>query len=85
MAEKIELEAIIEIVKEIETEDPIDWGMLAVDEDDAVRLIANNILDQYNTEWQHLPEEQKKLIMLATITKLVVENFALNLKLSQRI
>ena len=56
MAEKIELEAIIEIVKEIETEDPIDWGMLAVDEDDAVRLIANNILDQYNTEWQHLPE-----------------------------
>lgn len=74
---------ITDLVSEIESEDPIDWAMLAVDEETAVNLLANSILDQYNTVWAAMPEQERTLIMLATITKLVAENFTLNLKLRQ--
>lgn len=74
---------IVNLVSEIESEDPIDWAMLAVDEETAVNLLANSILDQYNTVWAAMPEQDRTLIMLATITKLVAENFTLNLKLRQ--
>lgn len=77
----ISLAQLISVVRDIETEDPIDWAMLAVDENSATSLLANNILDQYNTTWKDMPD--KDLIMLATITKLIIENFTLNLKLHQ--
>ena len=64
---------LVELAKEVESEDPIDWGMLAVDEDTAYRLIASQVIEIYNTNDQ--------LTMLASITKLIVENFVLNLKL----
>ena len=83
MVKKITVSDIIDLVKEIDSEDPIDWGMLTVDEKTAIELIANNILDQYNTIWRHMPESEQTVIMLATITKLIVENFVLNLKLRQ--
>lgn len=81
--DKITVTDIVNLVSEIESEDPIDWAMLAVDEQTAVNLLANSILDQYNTVWANMPEHDRALIMLATITKLVAENFTLNLKLRQ--
>lgn len=84
MAKKLQVKDIIELVEEIDSEDPIDWGMLNVDETQATELVANNLLEQYNTTWAGLPEDERNIIMLATITKLVVENFTLNLKLMQR-
>ena len=80
---RITVESLVSVVNDIESEDPIDWGMLAVDENSAIELLANSILDQYNTTWSQMPEDDKDLIMLATITKLVAENFTLNLKLRQ--
>jgi hypothetical protein len=80
---RITVESLVSVVNDIESEDPIDWGMLAVDENSAIELLANSILDQYNTTWSQMPADDKDLIMLATITKLVAENFTLNLKLRQ--
>lgn len=74
---------LVELVEEIDSEDPIDWGSLLVDEKTATYLIANNIIDQYNNVWSQMSEQDRTMIMLATITKLVVENFSLNLKLAQ--
>lgn len=84
MARELQVKDIIELVKEIDSEDPIDWGMLNIDETQATELVANNLLEQYNTIWAGLPDDERNVIMLATITKLVVENFTLNLKLLQR-
>jgi hypothetical protein len=67
---------IAEIAKEVEVEDSIDWGNLPIDEDDTYNFIANNVVSRFNIHGE-IPRE----IMLATITKLVVENFTLNLKL----
>lgn len=80
---RITVESLVSVVNDIESEDPIDWGMLTIDENSAIELLANSILDQYNTTWSQMPADDKDLIMLATITKLVAENFTLNLKLRQ--
>jgi hypothetical protein len=74
---------ILDLVDEIESEDPIDWAMLSVDENMATEMIATGLLEQYNTTWADMSPDERTVIMLATITKLVVENFTLNLKLRQ--
>jgi hypothetical protein len=80
---KVTVNEILDLVKEIESEDPIDWAMLAVDENMATEMIATGLLEQYNTTWADMDSDERTVIMLATITKLVVENFTLNLKLRQ--
>ncbi len=84
MARELQVKDIIDLVREIDSEDPIDWGMLNIDETQATELVANNLLEQYNTIWASVEDNERNVIMLATITKLVVENFTLNLKLMQR-
>jgi hypothetical protein len=80
---KVTVTDILDLVKEIDSEDPIDWGMLNVDENMATEIIATGLLEQYNTTWADIDPDERTVIMLATITKLVVENFTLNLKLRQ--
>jgi hypothetical protein len=70
---------LVELAREVEIKDPIDWGMLSIREEDAYELMANSVLDQFYT----LPDDHKETVMLATLTKLLVENFVLNLKLAE--
>jgi len=71
------IEQLVELAQEIESEDPIDWGMLSVNESDAYRMIATSVLENYlNTD-----ADSRDIMMLSTIVKLTVENFVLNLKL----
>ena len=72
---------IASLAKEVEAEDPIDWGMLPVDEDEVYRLMALHVVEMMAPKYDQ-PEFRD--IMLATIVKLVVENFMLNLKLKER-
>ena len=72
------LNELIELVKEVETQDPIDWGMLNIDEDDAMKLIAMDVLDMFQG---YETCSERESIMLVTVTKLILENFALQLKL----
>lgn len=77
----ISLDELIALTKEVENQDPIDWDMLNIGEDEAIRLIAIDVLDMFHA-WQ--TKEDSKIVMLVTITKLLLENFVLNLKLQQR-
>lgn len=74
------VEQIAELAEEIEMEDPIDWGMLAIDEKSAYRMMAGNIIEMY----LGLDADQRDMMLLATTVKLTVENFVLNLKLRQQ-
>lgn len=67
---------IVEIAKAVEIEDEVDWSEIHVDKDGIYELTALSLCEKYN-DWKTSPN--KDTIMLATITKLVVENFALNL------
>lgn len=72
------VDELIQLTKEVESEDPIDWGMLNISEEEAIRLIALDVLGMFQ-DIKSGPE--KEMIMISTITKLVLENFVLNLKL----
>jgi hypothetical protein len=74
-------EQLVELAKEVEMGDPIDWGMLAISEDDAYRLMAGGVLDNYLST----DKDSRDMMLLAVAVKLTVENFVLNLKLQQKL
>lgn len=67
------VEQLVTIAKEVEAEDPLDWGLLSVDEESAYRLMAMHVLELF--------ADYEQATVMATIVKLLVENFMLNLKL----
>lgn len=74
------VEQLVEIAQEIENSDPIDWGMLAVDEKTSYTMIATSVLENYLLTDKDL----RDMMLLATVVKLTVENFVLNLKLLKK-
>ena len=68
-----EVDLLVELATQVEMEDPIDWGMLAIDEHDAYKLMATHVIEMNNDD----------LTNKAIIVKLLVENFVLNLKLME--
>ena len=77
---KISLEELIDIAFAVEEGDPFDWGVFSQGKEQAMKMIGSSILEQFDEG--PLTDEQK-LIMLATITKLVTENMILHTKLLQ--
>lgn len=67
----INVEIIVDIAKQVEVGDPFDWGAVAIDEEEAYRLMALHVLEM----------DENPLIQKAIITKLLVENMVLNTKL----
>lgn len=74
------IDKIVMLAQEVEVGDPIDWGVLNIDEESAFKLIAMSVVENIHNQ-DHINDKD---IMIATIVKLVVENFTLNLKLNQR-
>ena len=72
----ITLEQLIELAKEAETVDPIDWSKLNINEDAAYQIIASQIIDEFGEF-----SEEQYLTLLACLVKLTVENFTLHLKI----
>jgi hypothetical protein len=70
-------EELAELAQEVEVTDPIEWGSLNVGEDVAYQLMALNVLKQF----RQIPPDQQLTVALASVTKLLVENFVLNLRL----
>jgi acyl-CoA reductase-like NAD-dependent aldehyde dehydrogenase len=66
-----EVELLADLAMEVEAADPIDWGMLSINERDAYLLMAASVIDRNDDQ----------LTNKAVIVKLLVENFVLNLKL----
>ena len=71
------LEDVIELAKEIDKGDPIDFGMLNVTEDAVYATIASQLIEKN----EETPEEYRELMMLASCTHLVVQNMVLNMQL----
>ena len=69
-------EIIAELAQEFELSDPIDWGLLPIREEDAYLLIAENVCNIMNNS------DDKELVAVTAMTKLLVENFVLNLQLA---
>lgn len=66
---------VADLAQEVDKHDPTDFGMLQIDEESVWHLMSVNVVDKY------LDMSSDQIIMLATITKLLVDNFVLNYKL----
>ena len=75
---KISLEELIDIAFAVEEGDPFDWGAFKQGKEEAMKMIAASILEQFDKEEI---TDADRLILLATITKLVTENMILHTKL----
>ena len=75
----ITVEQLVEIAEEIELGDPIDWGMLSVDEHQAYLFLATGVLENYKAS----DPSDRDLVLMASVVKLTVENFVLNLRLDE--
>lgn len=58
--------------------DPFDWGTLNVSKQVAYEMMASHALSLYTKQG-----EQRDIILLSALTKAIVENFILNIKLKQ--
>jgi hypothetical protein len=75
---KITVDELVDIAFAVEEGDPIDWAMFREGKESSMKMIAASIIEQFDRE--EITAEHR-LIMLATITKLVVENMILHTKL----
>lgn len=66
-----DVEIIVELAKEAEVGDPFDWGSAAISEDEAYKLVAMSVVEL----------EDNPLVLKASLTKLIVENMVLNVRL----
>ena len=71
-------EEIIELAKDVEAEDAIDWANLPVDRNKIYQMIGSQAYEIYVSQSQ---DQDREAILLATVIKLVVENFILNLQI----
>ena len=77
MIDKITTHQLADLAMHADLADPIDWGMLNIREDVAYEMIATQVLEMIKEQ----PDDRQLVIALASITKLTVENFVLNLRL----
>jgi hypothetical protein len=77
---------IIDLAKEVEVTDPIDWGTLSIEEDETYYLVTTSVVEQLGVQFikGNMYIEADRDVMIASIVKLVVENFVLNLKLTRK-
>jgi hypothetical protein len=75
---KINLDQLIDIAFAVEEGDPIDWDVFKQGKEQALKMIATSVLEQFDKD---LNNDADRIIMLATITKLIVENMILHTKL----
>ena len=74
-------EQIIDLAKNVEIEDGINWNeILHVDKDAIYQIVGSQAYELYH-EWGDDPDE-RQAILLSTIIKLLVENFILNIQVN---
>jgi hypothetical protein len=78
---KITLDELVDIAFAHEEGDPFDWGLFSKGQEQTMRMIGSSILEQFDKE---TITDADRLIMLATITKLVTENMILHTRLMKQ-
>ena len=68
---------ITALAKDIDVKDTLDYSFLNMSEDDAYDMVANNVL----TQMYETPEQYRETIMMASMTKILVESLVLKAKI----
>lgn len=73
---------LVELIREVEVEDPIDFGDLPYAEDDLRQLVCGQVHDIAERA-EELGDEDCRSVLLAVTAKLVLENLVLHVRLMQ--
>lgn len=76
------LERVIELAHLVDTENPIDFGMLEYEEYTVFCYIANSLIKLHYGENPEPLVTEHEVAMLASLTHMVVQNFVLNTQLT---
>jgi hypothetical protein len=74
-------EILLELLAEVEKEDPIDFSGLPFDENDLRQLACLNVTELLNS-WPQDQSDAREMVMAATIARLVLENMVLNARIA---
>ena len=74
------LEQLIELAMTVEQQDPLPWHTVNITPETAYSMMAAHVIDLFEKE----SDSDRELVMMSVMTKLLVENFLLNLKLHQK-
>lgn len=74
---KLSVSQLASLAQESEVADSLPWGLLTVDKITAYELMASQVIEMTN----NMTGSQKEMVMMATMTRLLVENFVLNTRL----
>jgi hypothetical protein len=74
-------EALLELLAEVEKEDPIDFSGLPFDANDLRQLACLNVTELLNG-WPQDQSDAREMVMAATIARLVLENMVLNARIA---
>ena len=79
---KANLKQLIELAKESDISDPIDWKKINLNEDTVYEMIGMSVIEMmYKID----KNEHKDVMLAASLLKLSVENFLLNLRLKGKV
>lgn len=70
---------IVELAQEAAKVDPIDWQNLKISSEQIYQMMASSVMEQFD----QIPIETRNIVAMATITKLLVENYVLHVKIKQ--
>lgn len=72
----------MQLLLEVEREDPIDFSGLPFDEDDLRQLACLDVAEMMQQIQADNSAEDSQLVMAATVTRLVLENLVLQARLA---
>lgn len=72
---KLTLEELIDIAFAHEEGDPINWGVFTEGKAQVMKMIGTSVLEQFDKD---TITDEDRLVLLATITKLIAENMILH-------
>lgn len=75
-------EMLLQLLLEVEKEDPIDFSGLPFEENDLRQLACLNVVEIINNWPQESSQQDRDLLMAATVTRLVLENMVLQARLT---
>ena len=78
---QISVKQLAQLAREVEITDPIEWGELSIQEDVAYEMMAASVIEMM----MKLKDDEKEVVAMASIVKLLVENFVFNLRMNSSI
>lgn len=73
------IEQLVNLAKTVQVNDTVDWSKINVKEDEAYNMMAKSVIQQM----AGVDPDHQNVILMATVTKLLVENLALNLQVQK--